>query len=103
MGSRSPPSSGARTSSASDSSTSSRSSSAPRIRPRACLLQLGLDLLRELGELREDVDGRIRVVPLGGLLELLPPRDEPFVQLLHALERVLGRAHAASPSSRATR
>src|SRR5262245_13865149 len=66
--------------------------------------ELGLDGLRDLGQLGEDVDRRLRILACGGALELGSRLLEAREQLLGAPERVLARnllgVHAASVVSR---
>src|SRR4249919_1013964 len=93
MESESPASPGWNARSSSPCSTRARSSSGARIGGLAGALDLGLDLLRQLGDLREPVDGLVDV-PAGvrARLERVHAHAQPLEQLLGALERRLRAA-----------
>src|SRR6476659_11160814 len=80
------------------SSASARSASGARIRARTCPLHLGLDLLRELGDLGEVVHGSVDVAGLGKPLQAVELRPEALCELLRAAEALV-RPHASASRS----
>src|SRR5204862_7774209 len=62
----------------------------------AGLRELRLDLLRDLGQLGEDVDRLVLVLPGRHALELCPRPLEPLEELLGPLERLFLRVHEAT-------